>query len=141
MKNISTTVILIAIISSGIGFGSGITYQKSQKTAFTNFAGNTPTGMNRGSGRGFRPIIGEIISSDDKSITIKLTDGSSKIVLLTDKTSINKASEAVKTDLKTGEKVSVFGQTNTDGSVSAQNIQLNPLDRKIGQFGSGPKSN
>ena len=143
MKNISTTAILIAIVSLGVGFGLGIVYQKSQKITFANFNGNAPAGMTRGGrggsgannakGNAFRPISGEILSADDKSITVKLADGSSKIVLLTDKTVINKADIATKTDLKTGEKVSVFGQTNTDGSVSAQNIQLNPLNRAMGQ--------
>lgn len=141
MKNISTTAIILAILSLGVGFGLGTVYQKNQISASSNFGGNAPTGMTRGGGTrggnsqiagaksGFRPIAGEILSADDKSVTVKLVDGSSKIVLLTDKTVINKAQVATKTDLKTGEKVSVFGQTNTDGSVSAQNIQLNPLDR------------
>ncbi len=74
-------------------------------------------------------VLGEITSVDDKSITVKNQDGSSKIVILSDKTEINKASEAAKTDLKIGEKVSAFGTTNSDGSVTAQNIQLNPITR------------
>lgn len=69
------------------------------------------------------------ISSDDKSITVKLQDGSSKIVLLTDTTSISKSTEGSKSDLKTGEKVAVFGTENSDGSVTAQNVQLNPILR------------
>ena len=77
--------------------------------------------------QGFRPVAGEIVSQDDKSITVKLIDGSSKIVLLSDTTEINKASESSKADLKTGEKVMVFGTTNPDGSVTAKIVQLNPM--------------
>lgn len=147
---ISSTAIIFAIVSLGVGFSLGVVYQKSHKTASSNFNGQS--GMVRGGNRGgvgqvagarsgFRPIVGEILSSDDKSITVKLNDGSSKIVLLSDKTSINKAEVATSSDLKTGEKVSVFGQTNTDGSVTAQNIQLNPIDRATGQPQSAPKAN
>lgn len=79
--------------------------------------------------QGFRPVAGEILKQDEKSITVKLNNGGSKIVLVTDKTEINKASQATKTDLKIEEKVSLFGTENTDGSVTAQNIQLNPISR------------
>ena len=81
----------------------------------------------------FRPINGEIISSDDKSITVKLSDGSSKIVVLGTSTVINKADQATKDDLKVGEKAAVFGTENSDGSITAQNIQLNPTFRGIPQ--------
>ena len=77
----------------------------------------------------FRPVNGEIISTDDKGVTVKLTDGSSKIVMISDTTSINNVTTATKKDLKVGEKVMVVGQTNSDGSVSAQNIQINPIVR------------
>lgn len=82
--------------------------------------------------QGFRPVNGEIISADDKSITVKLPDNSSKIVLLTDTTIINKSAEGAKEDLKTGEKVALFGTENSDGTVTAQNIQLNPAFRNTG---------
>lgn len=86
-------------------------------------------GQGRGGRMGIRPVSGEIVKADDTSITVKAADGSSKIVILSEKTEINKADTATKTDLKVGEKVAVFGQENTDGSVTAQNIQLNPLNR------------
>ncbi|MDP2860713.1 MAG: DUF5666 domain-containing protein [bacterium] len=70
------------------------------------------------------PVSGEIIGRDDKSITVKLQDGTSRIVMFSDNTPINKASEGTKEDLKVGEKVTVFGTENSDKSVTAQNIQL-----------------
>ena len=81
-------------------------------------------------GRGGQ-VTGEVSSSDDKSITVKMADGSSKIILLSTTTSIIKSSEASKTDLTVGAKVGVFGQANPDGSVTAQNIQLNPISRML----------
>jgi len=46
-----------------------------------------------------------------------------------EKTQINKASEAAKEDLVVGETVAVFGQENQDGTVTAENIQLNPTEQ------------
>ena len=93
---------------------------------------NNRTGQGIGSTRngnrmGFRPVSGEVISSDDASFTVKLQDGSSKIVLYSSKSTINKASEATKSDVVPGEKVMVMGTENADGSITAQNIQLNPV--------------
>lgn len=123
---------LVAIIVGGLGFFGGMKYQQSKQPAIGQFfmrnGGAGGNGANRMNGA-FRPIDGSIIASDDKSITVKLQDGSSKIILIGDNTQINKADKASKTDLKTGETVAVFGQTNTDGSVTAQNIQLNPILR------------
>lgn len=78
-------------------------------------------------GRG--AVVGEIISQDSKSITVKLQDGSSKIVLLSDSATVSKTESGSKSDLKDGTTVAVFGTTNSDGSVTAQNIQLNPAFR------------
>ena len=131
-------IVLIVAVGGGAFFG-GMKYQQSKQPNFSRQFAEQGARMGQGqiqgnaglpAGRqGFRPVSGEIISGDEKSITVKLQDGSSKIILLTDKTEINKASEATKDDLKTGEKVAVFGTENSDGSVTAQNIQLNPLDR------------
>lgn len=133
MKN-NLVVITIIVIFVGAGaFFAGTKYQQNKQAAFFRQGGQqarTGQGQLQGNRQGFRPVNGEIIASDDKSITVKLTDGSSKIVLISDKTAINKASTASKEDLKTGEKVAVFGTENTDGSVTAQNIQLNPVFRE-----------
>lgn len=89
------------------------------------------TGQNRmmGGRTGFTPVSGEILSIDDTSITVKMPDGGSKIVMISEKTTMNKASSASKSDLKVGSQVAVFGQDNSDGSVTAQSIQLDPIIR------------
>ena len=142
MKNNYVMTGILVLVFAGVGFFGGMKYQQSKSTSLTSQFGNRQgmmrngqfcnattgttktTGANRG---GFKPVAGEIISADDKSITVKLQDDSSKIVLINDKTQINKAQTVTKSELKVGEKVSVFGSENTDGSVTAQNVQLNPV--------------
>lgn len=141
-------MVIAAIAILAGGFFGGMKYEsfqssKNRGNTFRQFQnGQGPNGQNMirtGGGAqraGFRPVNGEIIASDGKSITVKLQDGSSKIVLLNDKTQINKADVALVTDLKIGEKVAVFGSDNADGSVTAQNVQLNPMLRNMVVTGS-----
>lgn len=51
------------------------------------------------------------------------------MVLLSDSVTISKTDTGLKEDVKTGISVAVFGTTNSDGTVTAQNIQLNPTFR------------
>lgn len=135
MKNIYIIFALVLVLIAGGAFFIGVKYQESKQPTLSNFRQfNNSRGMtgnvqnqSQNNRMGYKPVSGEIISFDDKSITVKLSDNSSKIILLSDKTIINKASVATKTDLKKGEKVLVMGQANSDGSVTAQNIQLNPI--------------
>lgn len=92
------------------------------------FRGGQGGSGQRGGGNGF--TAGEIISKDDKSVTIKLQDGGSKIVFLSDSTEITKSAEGTLSDLEVGENISVNGATNSDGSVTAQTIQLRPLPNR-----------
>lgn len=122
MKNIIVIAIIIAF--AGGGFFAGMKYQQG-KQPFRGMRqlGDLPAGAQQRMGAG--TVRGEIISQDDKSITVKLPDGSSKIVLISENTEINKATEAVPDDLTVGEEVMVFGSTNSNGSASATQIQLN----------------
>lgn len=69
-------------------------------------------------------IAGEIISKDDQSITIKIPDGGSKIILYSDSTQIVKSSSGSKEDLSAGIKIFVNGTASSDGSIAAQSIQI-----------------
>src|SRR5438552_16942130 len=101
--------VAVAIIAAGAGFFGGtkfgVTQAASQRDQFRMMNGQNG---GRFGGMGGRGVIGEIVSKDDKSITVKMADGSTKIVLFSDSTSINKATEGTKDDLKEGVRVAVF---------------------------------
>ncbi len=143
MKNNILITLVIIICIGGLSFYAGMKYQQNQQALIS-----APRFRNQGSaasnqqGRirmGGRPIVGEILNMDDKTITVKMPDGSFKIVLFSDTTSISKTSEAVKSDLKIGEKIGIFGTDNSDGTVTAQNIQLNPAFRQATNSGGAEK--
>ncbi len=126
-KNI-IIVVVVALVAGGLGFFGGMKYDQSKRastiTAFRNgeFGGrNNNRGQNGGAFAN-----GQIIGKDDKSVTIKMQDGSSKIVFLADSTQIGKSVTGAATDLTTGENVVVNGTANSDGSITAQNIQIRP---------------
>lgn len=138
MKNKKLVIAILILLSGfGGGFFGGMKYRDSQiSKQRASFAGGNfqrngigATGAGARMGGAARAVNGGILSIDDKGITVKLTDGSSKIVLFSDTTQINQAAAATKTDLKVGTMVAVFGQTNSDGSVTAESIQINPQPR------------
>lgn len=127
-KTIIITVVVALIVGAAAFFG-GMQYQKMQRPnlgdrQFAMDGSNSQMSQGRGNFQGARPVSGEVISQDDNSVTVKIQDGSSKIVILSDQTTINKASEGTKSDLKTGERVVAFGTENSDGSITAQNISI-----------------
>lgn len=134
MKQITMPVLgIITVAALAAGFGGGYFFRNYQQMKMrANFAGGNFqrfNGMmgNRGGGMmGRGGATGTILSMDDKSITIKLIDGSSKIILFSDTTKYSDTKDAKKSDLKVGSEVAAFGTPNSDGSVTATNIQINP---------------
>lgn len=124
-KSIVITLVLV-LLAVGGGFYGGTVYQKSQ---------NPARGANRTGGRfgafaqnadlNSRAVSGQIISVDSGSVTVKAQDGSSKIVILARSTKFTKPTDASSSDLQTGERVLVIGKQNSDGSVTAENVQVN----------------
>jgi hypothetical protein len=130
-RNISITIVIAALVAAGAFFG-GMKYAQSQRIVGAAAGRQFRNGIRPVDTQGGRPVMGEILSQDDKSMTVKLQDGSTKIIILSESTAINKATEGSKQDLTTGARVFVTGKTNSDGSVTAQNIQLNPQMRMFG---------
>lgn len=126
----------IVLIVAGASFFGGILFQKSQtRSTFAQFANGQNRFMRNGmmgqnGNRGFGgAVVGEIAAIDNDSLTIKLPDGSSKIINLSQSTTFSKTETGSKNDLKTGIRVAAIGTTNSDGSITAQNIQINPMFR------------
>jgi hypothetical protein len=129
-------VVIALILGAGGGFLGGMKYQKSRCPSF--FTGGDFQNMGKLSGQGQQNgmqafggtngrgnfISGEIFSLDSGSLTVKLLDGSSKIIFFSDSTQIQKMSTTSAQVLKTGDSVMITGKTNDDGSVTAQSIQL-----------------
>ncbi|MFA6410794.1 MAG: hypothetical protein WCW26_04450 [Candidatus Buchananbacteria bacterium] len=129
--------IVILITVGAISFYSGMAFGQSKKTkGFGQLQGfenqqlgqsakrmQGTGGANRGNGG---MISGEIISKDDKSITIKLGQNGSKIIFYSTSTEVGKYAKAEIGELAAGQNIMVFGQTNQDGSVNAQSIQIRP---------------
>ena len=141
-RTLALSLFVSVLIAGGLGFYGGVTYKKQQPlmgnergSGFTGTGAPGPRGgrgnnANGGAGRlstnggGFH--AGEIVSKDAAGLTLKLMDGGSKIVIFTSSTHIGKMSDGTIDDLKTGTNVMVNGIVNTDGSVTATNIQLRP---------------
>lgn len=129
MKKHMTTIVLITVLTAAAAFFAGMKYQQSKGQSLNRGQFMQRNGNGNGARAGGRSVTGEILSKDETSITVKMVDGSSKIILISQTTGINKASEGTVDDLKAGEKVAVFGKENSDGSITAENIQLNPQFR------------
>ena len=128
MKNTSVIVGIVAIVFAAGGFFGGMKYQQSKTPTFARgqqVRNRTGNGM----------VNGTILSVDATTMTVKLSDNSSKIVVLSGTTTYAKSTDGSQTDLKVGDRVNAFGTTNTDGSVTAQSIQLNPPQGRINNKG------
>ncbi len=130
MKKTSITYISLLLAIAAVSFYGGMNYQQARsRRQISQLRGGQPTNRPgqpantrfRQSGGG---VFGEVISLDDKSITVKINDGSSKIVLLSSGTNVSRFTPQSVTDIKISDKVAVFGTPNQDGSLTAQSIQL-----------------
>lgn len=121
-------VVLIVVAAAG-GFFGGVMYQKNQtSTLSATGRGNYAARFGQGgqNAAGFRPVRGQVLSMDNNSLTVKLSNGSTEIVVLSGSTAFMQSTTAALSDVKTGDTVNVVGTANSDGSVTAQQVQINP---------------
>ncbi|MFA5185283.1 MAG: hypothetical protein WC551_02260 [Patescibacteria group bacterium] len=129
-------VVIIALVCFGLGFlTSNLIKSKTPANGFNPAAmGGGAGGFGqRGTGQvgnrtarmgGF--INGTLLKKDATSLTIKMRDGSSKIVLVTSSTKALKMADTTLDEFTEGADVMVSGTANPDGSVTAQTVQVRP---------------
>lgn len=141
-------IIAVVVVVGGGAFYGGMKYAQGGgargQFSRSNFQNLSPEerqqrvqelGANGAGGMGARGSMnsggftaGEIISKDASSVTIKMQDGSTKIVLVGSSTQVMKSTTGSFNELTTGANVTVTGTVNSDGSVTAQVIQLRPFN-------------
>lgn len=143
MQKKSLVWALILVICAGVAFYVGTQYGTSralrpenlqnvmrsrgaQQGGF-NATGRPTSRVGAFGGRNGSAVFGEILSKDDTSMTVKLPDGGSKIIFYSETTEVGKFVATTPQDLNVGENVVVNGTANSDGSVTAQSIQVRPV--------------
>lgn len=139
-------VVALASFTGGMFYGKSSAPKNAIGNNWQNQAGRGAGGpggqgggMMRRNGAGGQAgggfVNGEILSKDANSLTIKLNDGGSKLVFLSNKTTINKMATGTPSDLEVGKNVMVTGSAGNDGNVTAEAIQLRPAfapgDRQV----------
>jgi hypothetical protein len=134
-KNIYIISIALILVIAGAFYG-GMKYSESKVPNGVSGARNPGNFSQVGRQQGFQGmrngqsganfINGDIIANNGNTITVKLRDGGSKIVFLSDSTQITKSTDGTRDDLVVDKSVMINGQQNSDGSVTAQMIQIRP---------------
>ncbi len=147
------TIFIVVLIMVGAGtFYAGDKYGASKNTVGTansQFAARTGArqggaGTTRGAGAaaaGGGMVAGQVVTKDQTTITVQAgNNAGSKVILYTSSTSVRKTVDITTKDVMVGQNISVRGTANSDGSITANSIQLVPAGAtsSTGQgFGGG----
>ena len=129
MNKTLLSILSVAVVVGAGAFYGGMKYDQSTAQANlsqmrANRTGGGDGGARGGQGEGF--TNGNVISKDDKSITVQMRTGGSKIVFFSGGTQIMKSIAGSLSDLAVGDQVTANGSANSDGSITAQSIQIRP---------------
>jgi len=130
-KDIMVAFVVILVVVAGLAFYGGMKYSQSHRSQFV--AGQFPGGAMSGQTgnrmmRGGGMVNGEILSMDDKSVTVKDRTGGSKILFIAPSTEMMKTVTGTVADLTVGANIMAQGTPNSDGSITATSIQLRPAN-------------
>jgi hypothetical protein len=131
MKKTLPIFIVIALIIAAGAFYLGMKYQQSKGPNFNFNRGNGLNNRFATSSNNFfgnqgreRIIRGQIIAKDDKSLTIKLPNGSSQIVIYSNDTKVEKSVAGQISDLQIGQSVDVSVKNIDNNILSANSILI-----------------
>lgn len=130
---------LLVLVAAGGSFYGGMLFQQSQaanvQARFFADRGGAPGGFAGGPGGNFsgggsgqgnpagQATVGEIKSIDGNILTLSTPQSEIKVTL-TDTTLIQKMVAGAASDLQVGERITVRGESDSSGNVSANSIQI-----------------
>ncbi len=124
-KNLAVWIVITIVLMGGAFYVGAKHGKAAAQSAAAGMRGQFTGGMrNRFGGGG--GISGDVTAKDDTSVTVKSRDGSSRIILYSGTTQIFKSTTGTISDVAVGEQISAQGTQNTDGSITAQSIQIRP---------------
>lgn len=135
-KNQYILVGVVAVVAGAIGFLGGHTIGLNKNKNVVTRQGQFMQARGSGGGTGGARLFaragsgfigGEVLNVDEKSITVKSQDGGSKIVFLSASTTVGQFTSGSANDLAVGKNVMVNGTANSDGTITAQSIQIRPV--------------
>lgn len=132
IKNILLFITVLIIVGGGAFYG-GMRYEQSKKFFPQDFQNFSPEQRQQfflqreGQRVDGRFLVGKVIGKDEKSLTLKMQDNSTRIVFFSDSTKISKTTEGKIDDIEIGKQIIVSGSQNSDGSYSAKTIQVSPI--------------
>jgi hypothetical protein len=128
MKKTIPLILLTAVVAGGLGFWGGMAYQTSKATASRTAAAAQYAGRAGRTGAtaagGF--VSGQVLSMDAQSITVQLRAGGSQVIFYTPTTTASKPTDVPVSSIAVGDNITVMGTANSDGSVTANSIQVRP---------------
>ena len=124
MKKYKTHIIwaVVAIVALAGGMFYGKMSANNQASTRGSAASSTRAGLARTSGGGF--VTGQIISVNGNNLTVSLANGNSQVVFYSSSTQVMKPTIVPVSNLVAGTRVAIGGTANSDGSLTAQSIQI-----------------
>lgn len=140
MKNkIIVPILVTVVVAGGIGFyagmqvgkgaapasGGSVSYQGGGGQGFQGGAGG-PSGAGRRGGLAGGIVTGQVLSLSGGNLTVQSRSGSSQLVILPGSAAVTKSVSGSASDITAGETVMIQGTPNSDGSITAQTVQIRP---------------
>jgi hypothetical protein len=110
-------------------------FQRGGMTGSPGAGAGTATGTRQMRGGGM--TVGEVLTVSESGLTVKLADGGSRNVLLPATIAVSESKEIDRSEIKAGKFVIISGETNTDNSVTARNIQVMSVMPTVMPFRAG----
>jgi pectate lyase len=127
-KQIIVSSLISIIVAGGIGYYVGSHRVSTASNMRQGMMGQAGLGARGGFARGASGgmVNGSVVSLTDNVLTLKARDGGSRVILFTAGTKVTKSVDGARTDVKDGVNVVILGTQNTDGSITAETVQIRP---------------